>query len=319
MTPTESGNPVGSAFPAFRRTLATEAALAGRGVHSGEPCRLTMRPAPPGTGLVFRRVDLPGAPAIPATLACLVTAELDRRTTLRADPDDPGSAKAATVEHVLSAARGMGLDDAFFDLDGPEPPIADGSALPFARAVHEAGLAESATPLETLAVAEPVVFTDPASGAEYVALPAPGLTVTYFFTSDHPGLPAQSASLEIVGAGGGPESDAAAAAFYLREVAPARTFGFVEEIDGLLASGLAKGASMSNAVVIGRKGVVNGPLRFVDEPARHKALDFLGDMALLGRPLRGHFVIWKGGHRSNAAFAAHLAALPRIPPPAPGE
>lgn len=278
--------------PARPTTIARPAEVRGRGVHSGQICLLRALPAPPGTGVSFRRIDLPGAPEVSASVDSIVESELQRRTTLAA-----GEAKVFTVEHVLSAARGLGLDDLIVEMDAPEPPFLDGSALPFVELFRQAGLssreaAENAA-RDPLVIPETIVFSE--GGAEIVALPSRTLRVTYFYTSNHPRLRAQSASFEL----SDPET-------YVREIAPARTFCFFEEIEAMRRSGLIKGASLASAVVIGRKAILNDSLRYPDEPVRHKILDFIGDLALLGRPLQGHFLAWRSGHRANALFALHL-------------
>lgn len=214
--------------------------------------------------------------------------ELQRRTTLAS-----GETRVFTVEHVLSAAAGLGISDFVVEMDSPEPPFLDGSAAPFVELLREAQPVETAAPTNPIRLPETVVFQE--SGAEIVAIPSESFRVTFFFTSNHPRLRAQSASFVL----DDPDT-------YVREVASARTFCFVEEIEAMRASGLIKGASLASAVVIGRKAILNESLRFPDEPVRHKILDFVGDLALLGRPLKGHFLAWRSGHRANALFALHL-------------
>lgn len=277
-------------LPRQRQTLAGEVSVSGRGVHSGINATLTLRPATAGHGIVFRRTDLPDQPMIPVSYEHLAAEELDRRTTLRL-----GDAAVFTIEHVLSALMAAQVDDAIIDLNAAEPPFIDGSALPFAQAIAGAGISASQG---NGAQAKPLVITRPIEfatrGSELSAIPHPGFRVTFFFTSDHPGLRKQVQSFEIT-----PEN-------YLKEIAPARTFCFFEEIEMLRKAGLIKGANLSSAVVIGRKSILNTDVRFPDEPVRHKILDFIGDMALLGAPLQGHFFVWRGGHSVNAAFGKYL-------------
>lgn len=271
-----------------RNTLAGEASLSGRGVHSGIPARLTIRPAPPGTGLQFVRTDLPGKPTIPVSYAHLASEELDRRTTLRT-----AEAAVHTIEHALSAMMAMDIDDAYMDVDAAEPPFADGSSKPFVELICEAGITEiSNSSIEPITIPRPLVFL--CNDSEISAIPSDDFRVSFFFNSDHPNLRTQSQTFVVT-----PD-------IYREEIAPARTFCFFEEIEMLRRANLIKGANLSSAVVIGRKGILNETLRFPDEPVRHKILDFIGDMALLGAPLKGHFLVWRGGHRVNAAFGKYL-------------
>lgn len=274
----------------LRSTLASPVSLEGYGVHSGAHCRLTLAPAPAGTGYVFRRVDLPQAPEIPVSYSHLAMEELDRRTTLRL----PDGTAVHTIEHVVSALAGCQVDDAYIDVTAPEPPFLDGSALPFAQAIASAGTAPSAgdQPLQRHFLNRPITFLG--DGAEISAVPSSELRVTFFFTSDHPGLRSQSQSFAI-----DPDT-------YIKEIAPARTFCFFEEIEMLRRANLIKGANLSSAVVIGRKSVINESVRFPDEPVRHKILDFLGDISLLKTPVQAHYLVWRGGHRQNALFGQYL-------------
>lgn len=250
---------------------------------------MTLHPAPSGTGFQFRRTDLEGTPIIPVNYEHLAQDELDRRTTLRTT-----QAAVHTIEHVLSALVGCGIHDAIIEQNAPEPPFLDGSALPFTNAIIKAGIVPSPGefPLQTLSITHPITFT--IDGSEFSALPDPGFRVTFFFTSDHPGLRSQSQTVVVT-----PDT-------YLADIAPARTFCFFEEIETLRQANLIKGANLNSALVIGRKSIINNTTRFNDEPVRHKILDFIGDMALIGRPLQGHFLVWRGGHRVNALFGKHL-------------
>lgn len=270
-----------------QKTLHRSATLLGKGVHFGEAVRLSVHPAPENHGIVFVRTDLPGSPAVPASLAFLAHDDLLRRTTLRA-----GSTEVHTVEHLLSAMHVLGVTNARIELDGPELPLLDGSSLPFVDALMSAGLVEQEAVVPILAARRPLAFTH--EKAEYAVVPATDFRVTFFFTSAEPLLRSQSASFVIT-----PES-------YAAEIAPARTFAFFQELEMLRRRGLIRGGSLASAVVIGRKAILNPSLRFPDEPVRHKILDFIGDLALLGCPLRGHFLAWRAGHRANAAFATFL-------------
>lgn len=270
-----------------QRTIAQERSLTGRGVHFGELVNLRILPAEPNHGIVFARVDLPGAPEVPATLESVAEGDLLRRTTLRAN-----GAEVHTVEHLLSAAYALGVTNLRIELDGSELPFIDGSALPFAELLMEAGLKNQPAEVEVLGANEPIAFRH--NHAEIVLMPATDFRVTFFFSSENPLLRTQSASFVITH-----ES-------YIREVAPARTFAFFHEIEALRRQGLIRGGSLASAVVIGRKAILNNELRFPDEPVRHKILDFIGDLALLGKPVVGHFLAWRSGHSANAAFARFL-------------
>jgi UDP-3-O-acyl N-acetylglucosamine deacetylase len=268
-----------------RQTIGSPVEISGRGVHSGELGTLRLVPAASGAGISFRRTDL--RVDIPARLENLAADQLLRRTTLAA-----GDAKVHTIEHVLSAAAGLGVDDLLVEMNCAEPPFADGSAAPFVELIRRAGIVSNDASVEPVQLPSIITYHD--ADAEIVALPSSELRVTYFFTSARPQLRAQAASVLIT-----PES-------YATQVAPARTFCFFEEIEALRRANLIKGASLASAVVIGRKAILNESLRFPDEPVRHKILDFIGDLALLQRPLTGHFLAWRAGHRVNAAFALHL-------------
>ncbi len=270
-----------------QRTISRPATVSGPGVHSGVACNLRILPAPTGHGIRFRRVDLPGAPEIAADAELVSHADLARRTTLSAN-----GGRVFTIEHVLSAAAAMRVDNLSVEMDAEEPPFLDGSALPFVNLIREAGTEEQPGKVTPLAIPSPIAFRE--GDAEITAVPSDVFQVTFFFTSDEPLLRNQSATFVIE-----PET-------YAREIAPARTFCFFHEIEALRKSGLIRGGNLSSAVVIGRKAVINDSLRFPDEPVRHKILDFVGDLALLGRPVLGHFMAWRSGHRVHAAFCNFL-------------
>lgn len=266
-------------------TLARPAALDGIGLHSGRPVHLEIAPAPPGTGYQFVRTDLPDKPVIPAV------PESVRRspycTTLRGE----GGAEVATVEHLLGALRGLGVTDARLFLHGPEVPVGDGSAATFAALILEAGLAvQSGGEPPALELTRPVAVSR--GEASLVAIPADEARFTYIFSHPHPAVGVQLA--EFV-----PGRDD-----FVAELAPARTIGFLAEVDRMREQGLALGGSLEGAVVIGEEGYV-GPLRFPNEVARHKLLDLLGDLALIP-PVRAHVIGLRSGHALNAALAAEI-------------
>ena len=210
-----------------------------------------------------------------------------RRTTIA-----HGDARVFTIEHVLAAAMALGIDNMTVEIDTEEPPFLDGSALPFAEIFTKAGITALDSPVAPLVVPRPLVFHD--GDAEISALPSDDFRVTFFYASDEPLLRNQQADFVIT-----PET-------FAREIAPARTFCFFHEIEQLRTRGLIRGGNLSSSVVIGRKAIINSSLRFEDEPVRHKILDFIGDIALLGRPVQGHFLASKSGHRVHAAFCNFL-------------
>ena len=271
---------------AYRRTLKHEVACRGIGLHSGKPVRLVLKPAPAESGVVFVRSDV--SVEIPASLENL--AELDHATTLSREGVSIG-----TVEHLLSALCGMGIDDLRVEVDGPEVPILDGSAAPFVILIHEAGIEPLQSPREYIKVTKPVEVFFGGSSARLE--PADQLRVSYRIGFDHPLLRRQAISLRIT------------PATYVESIAPARTFGFLREVETLRRKGLVRGGSLENAIVIGESGILN-KLRFQDEFVRHKVLDAIGDLALLQYPVVAHFDAHKAGHAVHAALARKLMANP---------
>jgi UDP-3-O-[3-hydroxymyristoyl] N-acetylglucosamine deacetylase len=272
---------------AYRRTLKREVGCTGIGLHSGKPVRLTLRPAVPEQGIVFRRTDI--GVEIPATLESL--ARLDHATTLSRN-----GVSIDTVEHLLSALGALGVDDVLVEVDGPEVPILDGSAAPFVILIHEAGLRPLAVQRRYLKILKPVEVV---RGAKLIRLtPADHFQVSYTIGFDHPLLRHQAASFRVT-----PE-------VFAEQIAPARTFGFLREVETLRRNGLALGGSLENAIVIGESGVLNNKLRFDDEFVRHKVLDVIGDLSLLGHPVIGHLEAVKAGHALHAALAQKLVVTP---------
>lgn len=280
-------SPQPTSTPRSRNTLGGEISITGRGIHSGIVANLTLCPAEPGSGIRFCRTDLPGQPVIPADYDHLSIDELDRRTTLRS-----ADAAVYTTEHVLSALAAAQIDDAIVKVDSAEPPFADGSALPFIQLIQRTGTVQHGATIQPIVIPRPLAFRF--RDAEVCAIPSAEFRVSFYFTSDHPNLRTQANSFAIT-----PDT-------YAADIAPARTFCFFEEIEQLRRASLIKGANLASAVVIGRKGIINDTIRFPDEPVRHKILDFIGDMALLGSPLQGHFMAWRAGHRVNAEFGLYL-------------
>lgn len=241
---------------------------------------------------MFIRRDHRGS-SIPALLASAAT--FDYATTLTS-----GGVSVGTVEHVLSAAAGEGLDNCLIEIEGPEVPILDGSALPFVRLFHAAGFERQAARVRPLHLDRPVEVVRGDRSVLYEP-DGPGLTITYEIDFPHPIVGRQSLTLTVR-----PEE-------YSARIAPARTFGFARDVEALRSRGLARGGSLHNAVVLDDTGVASGPLRFRDEFVRHKILDLIGDLALLGRPLAGHIRARKAGHALHIEFARALDTAQRAP------
>lgn len=269
-----------------QQTIATPICLEGRGLHSGRPVTMRIFSAEAGSGVQFRRTDLGGA--LIAARAQNV-AETERCTVLAGE----GGARIATVEHLLSALHGMGVDNALVELDGPEVPIADGSAAEFCRLIERAGLVAQSRPRQVRRLTRPVGVSRGKSYA--VALPSDSFKVSVTMVNDHkhPTLHDQFFELDVEPAA------------YRQAVAPARTFGFVAEVEALRARGLIQGAAMESAVVIGETDVLT-PLRFPDELARHKVLDLIGDLALLGS-IKAHVIGVRTSHAINNLLALAIA------------
>jgi UDP-3-O-[3-hydroxymyristoyl] N-acetylglucosamine deacetylase len=265
-------------------TLGRPVRLRGIGLHTGRRARVVLHPADSGHGIVFVRTDV-GA-EIPAVAE--EAARFDHATSL----GRPGC-EVGTVEHLLSALVGAGIHDLLVEVDGPELPILDGSALPWLEAIRQAGLARLPDAAPPFSPASPISVPAP-HGKRIEIRPARDLRVTYTIDFAHPAIGRQSVTVVVT-----PES-------YARHIAPARTFGFLAEYETLKAHGLARGASPENCIIVGAERVESGRLRFPDEFVRHKALDLLGDLALVGRPVLGHIVAHRAGHALHAALARRL-------------
>ncbi|MBI3790708.1 MAG: UDP-3-O-[3-hydroxymyristoyl] N-acetylglucosamine deacetylase [Gemmatimonadetes bacterium] len=268
-----------------RRTIARRAEVAGVGLHLGHPCRLAFVPAASGAGIGFVRSDRPERARVAADAANAVLTE--RRTQL-----GEGADAIHTVEHVLAAVAGLGIDDVTIELDAPEPPIADGSAAPFVTALREAGIVEHAGTADVLALRHAIRIEDGES--RYEAHPAGALEVNVTIAFPHPMIGTQAGTFAVTPTG------------FSRELAPARTFGFVHEVEALRARGLIQGASIENAVVLDDRDVVSGPLRWPDEFLRHKALDVVGDLALAGRRVQARIVAHRPSHRGTVQLVRAL-------------
>jgi UDP-3-O-[3-hydroxymyristoyl] N-acetylglucosamine deacetylase len=272
---------------AHRRTLRQAVHCTGVGLHSGLQIHLGLLPAPAGHGIRFVRTDL--GVEIPACIQYLDG--VDYATTLSRD-----GASVGTVEHLLSALYAIGVDDVRVEVDGPEVPILDGSSAPFVLLLHQAGLRTLAMEREVVVLLEPVEVR--ATGKWARLVPAPAFGVRYEIGFDHPLLRQQAIELDLT-----LES-------FVEQIAPARTFGFLSEVEALRRHGLAKGGSIDNAIILDDTGVVNGELRFEDEFVRHKVLDAVGDLALLGHPLRARLEAHRAGHALHVALVRALVARP---------
>ncbi|MQA88811.1 MAG: bifunctional UDP-3-O-[3-hydroxymyristoyl] N-acetylglucosamine deacetylase/3-hydroxyacyl-ACP dehydratase [Gemmatimonas sp.] len=271
-----------------QRTIARTVEMEGIGLHTGAPVRMRLLPADVQTGIRFRRTDLDEPAEIPAVVSNVV--ELDRGTALGV-----GGARVSTVEHVLSALVGMEIDNVVVELDGPEPPAADGSGRPFAELIAGAGTVEQDAPARILALNQVLTVED--GDSRYVVSPGERYEISVTIRFDHPCIGRQFTSVEL-------DTET-----FVRDVAPARTFGFAAEVDSLRARGLARGGSLENAIVLTEDGLHEGvDLRFKDEFARHKVLDLVGDLALLGGRFRGHVMAERPSHRGNVALARGIQA-----------
>ncbi|MEO8718938.1 MAG: UDP-3-O-acyl-N-acetylglucosamine deacetylase [Burkholderiales bacterium] len=273
-----------------QRTLKTLIRAKGVGLHTGQKIEMTLRPAQPDTGIVFRRVDLDSPLDIPAR------ADLVGETRLSSCLVHQ-DVKIYTVEHLMSALAGLGVDNAYIDLDGPEVPIMDGSAAPFVLLLQQAGLEQQAAPKRFLRVTRAVEVQD---GDKWARLePYEGLRLSFSIDFNHPVIDKtrQSVSVDF------------AETSYLKEIARARTFGFMHDVERLRENGLALGGGLDNALVLDEYRLLNADgLRFADEFIRHKVLDAIGDLYLLGRPLLGAFSAHKSGHALHNKLLRALLA-----------
>jgi len=268
-----------------QRTLAREVSIQGNALHTGEAVTLTLKPAPAGHGIVFKRVDLTGAPELRPTVDQVT--DLVRATTIQS-----GHAKIHTVEHVLSALHGCGVDNVIIEMNASEPPIMDGSAKPFVNLILQGDPIEQDQEREYFTLDAPVSVTR--GDSSIIALPADELKISCT-SADNRGIHTQHLSLSI-------DPD-----IYISQIAAARTFTIYEDIEELLKLGKIKGGSLDCAVVIkGDKIISKEPLRFKDEFVRHKMLDIVGDVMLLGMPLKAHIIATRPGHAINAELTKAL-------------
>jgi UDP-3-O-[3-hydroxymyristoyl] N-acetylglucosamine deacetylase / 3-hydroxyacyl-[acyl-carrier-protein] dehydratase len=297
--------------PDQQHTLNAPVSISGTGLHTGIKVDMTLKPANPGFGYQFQRIDLPGQPIIKAD--CDLVTDTSRGTTL----EDRG-AKVSTVEHVLAALVGMGIDNCLIEINGPEMPIMDGSSEPFVEMIEEAGVAEQQAAKAWYSIDTNITHYDENKRVEMVAMPSMEYKVTTLIDFNSPVLGTQHAGLKRM-------SD------FKAEIAPCRTFCFLHELEALLDNNLIKGGDINNAIVVVDKPVTkeemnrlakafgrdkmevksegylnNLELRFPNEPARHKLLDVIGDLALIGYPVKGHIIANRPGHSSNVDFAKKI-------------
>jgi UDP-3-O-[3-hydroxymyristoyl] N-acetylglucosamine deacetylase/3-hydroxyacyl-[acyl-carrier-protein] dehydratase len=263
-------------------TLAKEVSFSGVGLHSGAETTLVFKPAPPNSGIKFIRTDLASRPVIEANISNAVpSGDYSRRTVLGC-----GDVTISTVEHVLAAVSGLGIDNLTIELDTGEPAEPDGSSAPFVKVLKQAGITPQDAQRKYLEVKSPVSLAE--NGVQMVALPYDGLRISFTAHYDHPLIGTQYASFDI------------SKGVFESQIAPARTFSLLKDVEDLRSRGLIKGGSLENSIVIGNHKIMNQePLRFPDEFVRHKVLDLMGDLCLLGMPVKAHIISVKSGHASN--------------------
>ncbi|RDD30928.1 UDP-3-O-[3-hydroxymyristoyl] N-acetylglucosamine deacetylase [Prosthecochloris sp. ZM] len=297
-----------------QRTLKNEVSLWGRGLHTGKECMITFKPAPDNYGYRFIRTDVEDCPEIPALIDNVV--DVCRGTTIECN-----GVKVHTTEHVLAALYGLQIDNCRIEMNGPEPPVMDGSSQQFAEALLEAGFQEQEEPKNYLVIDESIEYHDQDNGVDIVGLPLDGFRTTVMVDYKNPALGSQHSGLFDL------DNE------FLKDFAPCRTFCFLSEVEALANLGIIKGGDIDNAVVIvdktlsseeldalaekigidpsglilGDNGILNNrELRFTNEPARHKLLDLLGDLALLGMPIKAQILAARPGHASNVEFVKLL-------------
>lgn len=269
-----------------QQTIARTVRCTGVGLHTGRRVSLALRPAPENSGIQFIRRDL-GRKPVPALLGNLSDTSFATCLT-------KGGREVRTVEHLLSAAYGLEIDNLTVELDAPEVPILDGSAAPFVRLLSQAGIVRQRRTRRYLVVRRPFQIID--RDRTIQVFPSRGLRISYAIDFQHPMIPYQEISMAVT-----PDR-------FIQEIAPARTFCRLEEVEQLRAMGLVRGGSLDNAVVVSRDRLLNGNLRFRNEFVRHKILDLLGDLTLAGHRLLGHIVAYRAGHELHARFIGGLLA-----------
>jgi UDP-3-O-[3-hydroxymyristoyl] N-acetylglucosamine deacetylase/3-hydroxyacyl-[acyl-carrier-protein] dehydratase len=276
-----------------QRTIAKEFSISGRGLHTGDDVVVTVKPASGGEGITFVRTDLGDGARIPATIQSIAGNSLiNRNTTI-----GKGEATVHTVEHLMAACFGLQVDNLVIEMSASEPPVPEsGSYESYVTAFREAGFVNQGVPCDILEIDRAVSYSD--GDVEITATPADSFRVSFTIQFDNPYIGTQYITLDVT-----PE-------IFEKEIAPARTFVLREDLDQLRRMGLAKGGSLDNAIIFSSDGMVNEtPLRFPDECVRHKVLDLIGDLALLGSPIQGHVHAIKSGHASNLDFVRKLWAI----------
>ncbi len=299
-----------------QRTIKAPISMEGIGLHTGNASRMTFKPAPENSGVRFVRADLPGAPSVLANIDFVV--DIARGTNL-AD----GDAKVYTVEHVLAAVAGLQMDNLIVELDSNEPPVGDGSALPYVEKILEAGIETQNADRQYLEIDTTLSYSEPDRAVDIVVTPSDTFRITFLIDYKNPALGTQYTTLIDL------DSE------FVDEYAPSRTFCFLSEVEMLKNQGLIKGGGLDNAVVIydsdlgqvevdriqkvlnlkekafvGKTGIINDiQLRFYNEPVRHKALDLIGDLFLIGVPIKGHILAARSGHKANVALVRKIKAL----------
>ena len=300
-------------FIKFQRTINNKTSCVGVGLHTGVESKITFKPAPDNFGIRFKRMDVEGCPEIRADIDHVV--DISRGTTI-----EENGVKIHTVEHALAACVGIGLDNVLIELTEKEPPVMDGSSIDFVEALLKAGIVKQDTPRNYLVIDESVGYTDSERGVDIHIMPSDQLRITFMIDYKFRTLGTQFTTMDQV------EKN------FAKEIAPARTFCFLSEVETLKEDGLIKGGNLDNAVVIvdkdidqteadnlkslfgikqeislGANGTLNGKeLRFENEPVRHKALDLIGDLALLGMPIKGHIIASKSGHAANVELVRRI-------------
>lgn len=272
----------------LQRTLKQKVSFEGIGLHTGRYSKVHLKPAPRDTGIIFIRTDK--ELAIKASIGSVTDTAFS--TTLGYN-----GIKIRTVEHILAVLAGLGIDNLIIEVNGPEIPILDGSSMELTSLILKGGIAKQSKKRPYIRIINPVVLTD--GHAEIAALPHNGIHITYRIHFNHYLLGEQNLSLELT-----EES-------FAMEIAPARTFGFLKDVEYLKANGFARGGSFDNAIILGESGILNSSgLRFKDEFVRHKILDLIGDLSLSGFPIYGHIIANKSGHTTNMKFLKKLLSHP---------
>ena len=272
----------------LQRTLRQEVTFNGIGLHTGRHSTVTLKPASRDTGIIFHRVDR----------SMVIRAHIGAVTdTAFATTLGNGTIKIKTVEHILAVLVGLGIDNVIIEVNGPEIPILDGSSLELVSVILKAGIAKQGKKRPYLRITKPISLDD--GHSEIAILPYDGRRITYRIHFNHHLLGEQNMSIDL------------SEEIFIKEVAPARTFGFLKDVEYMMAQGLAKGGSLNNAIILSDSGVMNSSgLRFKDEFVRHKILDLIGDFSLVGFPIYGHIFANKSGHSTNLKFMKKLLSHP---------